>query len=63
MGIVQAMITANDGNITFLSGKPAGNALREATELIVGPVRVSVTLVKQTVWDSSCSADHCLSFQ
>ena len=39
MGIVQAMI-ADDGDIAFLPAQPAGNALREAIELIDEPMRI-----------------------
>ena len=46
MGIVQAMIAADDGDIAFLSAQPIGNRLREAIEFIDGPVGASVAQAK-----------------
>lgn len=43
MGIVQAMIAADDGDIVFLSAQPVGDALREAIEFIDEPAGVSMT--------------------
>lgn len=46
MGIVQAMIAADDGDIAFLTAQPTGNVLREAIEFVDVPVRVPAALAK-----------------
>ena len=38
MGLVQAMIAADDGDIAFLTAQPTGTVVREAIEFIDGPV-------------------------
>ena len=37
MGLVQAMIAADDGDIAFLSKQPTGNTLRQAVKFVDGP--------------------------